>query len=305
MTIDWDDNAGSREYAREAERARHRLAADLDELNGRLSPGQIIDEMLTYTKSGGSTFFRSFSNASRDNPIPALLIGAGCMMFLSEKTGLNRYLASAAETGSPRVAVRRDEVGAADRLGETASSTANRVTGAVASAAGSVRDTVGNTVGTVRETAEDTLAIARETASGIADQVSAAAAMARDQTTGAARQLKDQATALLNEQPLLVAAIGLALGAAFAAALPSTEAEDQLMGETSDALKQTATEAAGQVVQQAKNLAEREGLTQEAATDAVRSVSEKIKTVATEAAAPGFDAAGGNGDAPAAKPGLP
>jgi len=37
----------------------------------------------------------------------------------------------------------------------------------------------------------------------------------------------------------------------------------------------------------------------------VRSVSEKIKTVATEAAAPGFDAAGGNGDAPAAKPGLP
>jgi hypothetical protein len=85
-----EDHHSSRHYEREAEATRHRLADNLDELSDRLTPGQVLDEMLTYTKGSSGTFLRALSNASRDNPIPSLLIGAGCMMFLSEKTGLNR-----------------------------------------------------------------------------------------------------------------------------------------------------------------------------------------------------------------------
>ena len=39
---------------------------------------------------------------------------------------------------------------------------------------------------------------------------------------------------MLQEQPLALAAIGIALGAAIGAALPSTERENQLLGQTSD-----------------------------------------------------------------------
>jgi hypothetical protein len=39
------------------------------------------------------------------------------------------------------------------------------------------------------------------------------------------------------ERPVVLAGLGLALGAALAAGSPATEAEDQFMGERSDALK--------------------------------------------------------------------
>src|SRR5688572_14904749 len=91
------DHLSSRDYEREAEYTRHRLAYGLNELSDRLTPGQVFDEMLTYARGSGGTFARAAANASRQNPIPTLLIGAGVMLFLSEKMGLNRYLASRSE----------------------------------------------------------------------------------------------------------------------------------------------------------------------------------------------------------------
>jgi len=84
----------SQDYETEAAATRQRLADSLEQLSDRLTPGQIFDELLTYAKGGGGSFSRALTNAARENPIPSLLIGAGCMMFMSEKTGLNRYFAS-------------------------------------------------------------------------------------------------------------------------------------------------------------------------------------------------------------------
>ena len=83
-----DAPSTSRDYEREAEHTRRRLADNLDELSDRLTPGQLFDEMLTYPRAGGGTFFRAFTSAMRENPLPSLLIGTGCVMFLSEKMGL-------------------------------------------------------------------------------------------------------------------------------------------------------------------------------------------------------------------------
>jgi len=41
---------------------------------------------------------------------------------------------------------------------------------------------------------------------------------------------------MLNEQPLVLGAVGVALGAAIAAAVPRTRAEDEWLGEASDRL---------------------------------------------------------------------
>ena len=65
-----DRPVSSRDYEREAEHARRRLADNLDELSDRLTPGQVFDEMMTYSRAGGGTFFRAFSNAMRENPLP-------------------------------------------------------------------------------------------------------------------------------------------------------------------------------------------------------------------------------------------
>ena len=98
-----DHPVSARDYEREAEHTRQRLAENLDQLTDRLTPGQVFDEVLTYSRAGGGTFYRALSNAMRDNPMPSLLIGAGCMMFLSEKMGLRAgSLAGAARASGSR-----------------------------------------------------------------------------------------------------------------------------------------------------------------------------------------------------------
>jgi len=336
----------SRYYERQAEATRHRLAHELDELGNRLTPGQVFDEMLTYAKGGGGTFLRALSNATRDNPVPSLLIGAGCMMFLSEKMGLNRYIArksdgdgrfagsvaydtgdtsshgegmlgraaGAAASGARSAAdsVRSGVRSATDFTSEQASN----VTEGVKKGAAAVGDTISSTTQRVRGTAQNLRDQARETgeqikrgaqnltdsvqeySASIGEQVTDTADRTRQQTMRAAQQTKDTLVSFVNEQPLLCAAIGLAVGAAIAAALPSTETEDELMGEASDAVKEavsetasdqfaTAKAAATRVAQEAKSVAEREGLTPAAAVDAAKNLGEKVKTVVSEAGTAG------------------
>lgn len=370
------DESTARHYEREAEATRHRLADTLNELHDRLTPGDILNEMLTYGRGGGGTFLRAFTTAARQNPIPALLIGAGCAMFVAEKTGLTQRLAARAERREgafPRGAVPigseqpsagqsvRSAVGSATEavrdqassLAEGARDRAAAVGDAVSGAATSVSERVSGTAASVRDRMSSAAASVGDTAASAAQQMQQGASKAGDrlsesadqvaqgarevghrvsgaageiargvrevgeaaqeysaamgeqfvestgrtcqQATRAARQVKEKAQSLVEEQPLVVAAIGIAIGAAIAAALPSTKTEDELMGDTSDAVKETlgdvaaeqyekAKDVAGSVAQQAKKVAEEEGLTAGSAADIARSVGEKVKGVVTETA---------------------
>jgi Protein of unknown function (DUF3618) len=102
----------------------------------------------------------------------------------------------------------------------------------------------------------------------------------------------------LHEQPLVLGALGLAVGAAIGAALPATETEDAWMGDKRDRLKDRATEAGAEQLDKAgaaavaaydaaRDEAERQGLTPEgamAATEAVARKAECVAAAATEAA---------------------
>jgi len=62
----------------EAEVARSNLAADLDELRQRMTPGQIVDEVADYARDTPvAEFARNLLRDVRENPLPLLLIGAG------------------------------------------------------------------------------------------------------------------------------------------------------------------------------------------------------------------------------------
>jgi hypothetical protein len=361
-------------YEREAEATRHRLADTLNELHDRLTPGDVLNEVLSYGRSGGGAFIRACATAARQNPIPAVLIGTGCAMFMAEKTGLTQRLAARASggDGSFRGAVRagggraagesmQPAMGrAADTIGDqaasltegarsraaavgdavsdaassvggvvsgAASSVGNRVSGAAAaagdaaaSAAQQVRqgvrqagDTVAGVAGQIGQGARDlgdrVSGAANEMAHGarevgeaahefsaaMGEQIADTAERTRRQAAMAARKAKEKAQSLVEEQPLLVGAMALALGAAIAAFLPPTKAEDEFMGETSDNVKETLAEAAGEqyqkakevagtVAARAKEVAVEEGLTADSAADIVRSVGDKVKRVVSETA---------------------
>jgi ElaB/YqjD/DUF883 family membrane-anchored ribosome-binding protein len=330
-------------YQRDAEQTRHRIADGLDELNNRLTPGQVFDEMLTYARGGSGTFFRALSNASRENPIPSLLIAAGAMMFLSEKMGLNRYIASgshdangdslytagvgrhssarrsnaassavsAAASGVRTAAdsVRSGARSAADYAGEQASNVADSIRkgadavgGTVSSAVQQAREAVhdlgdqaADAGQKIKRGAQSLSDSVQDYSAAARDQVANAAERATTETVRSARQAKDTMVSFVHEQPLLSAAIGLAVGAAIAAILPSTETEDELMGEKADAVKDAVSEvasdqfqkaktAAGNVAQEAMSAAQREGLGTSQIADAAKDISEKVKTVVSKTA---------------------
>jgi len=66
---------------------------------------------------------------------------------------------------------------------------------------------------------------------------------------------RDGLSELFRAQPLALGAIGLAIGAGIAAALPKTDVEDAYHGEASQTVKTQAAELAGQQVEKATALA--------------------------------------------------
>ena len=68
----------SEQLEREAEEARRDLAASLDELRGRMTPGQIVDEVSSYARhTAAADFVGNLGRELRENPLPLLLIAAG------------------------------------------------------------------------------------------------------------------------------------------------------------------------------------------------------------------------------------
>jgi hypothetical protein len=194
---------------RDSEAARRRLAEDLDELRERITPGQLVDQLVDYVQEGsGGTFFRNLKRQTLGNPLPVTLIGAGLAWLM---------LARGGNDGGAAAARRWDTSAARNQIGDAAD-TAVRST---AEFAASTSDAAARAFGTAAERASRTSAAFAE-----------GARSAGRNAAGAGRDVFDFA----REQPHLLAGIGIALGAALAAILPRTEAEDNLLGEASDAL---------------------------------------------------------------------
>jgi hypothetical protein len=305
---------------RDAEMRRRRLSHSLDELTERLTPGSVIDEVLSYTRAGGGDFLKGLGKSAAANPIPTLLIGVGCMMFLSGRTGLTAGrtgsqvpLGSTAPHGAGLLASIRDMLGgAASTLKAGASSAkeaarsgvrqvgpiAFQATGAVTQGAADLGQTAaslaGRAAGAIGDVASSSLNAAGEYAGMATDTVASAAASAEQ----SGFDLVQGVTKLSREQPLVVAAAGLAIGAVIAAMLPKTGMEDSLMGETSDAVKLTvgqvaaegagaATDALGNVADKVVRAAEDAGLSPSIAAEALETLGDRVAGVANA----GLDAA--------------
>lgn len=76
----------SAELEREAQAQRDRIEARIVEIKDRLSPGQLVDEVLSYTKDGGSRFVSNLGAQVSANPIPAALVGIGLAWLMTGKS---------------------------------------------------------------------------------------------------------------------------------------------------------------------------------------------------------------------------
>jgi hypothetical protein len=151
---------------------------------------------------------------------------------------------------------------------------------AMADAAKSARDYTSDVTGRVADATSQYAA----TASAYAGNV-------RDSVVSGASRLPEQARAtmqrgfahVLREQPLAIAAVGLAAGATLAAMFPATETENQVLGAAHDAVldavsraAENVKSAAGEAGEQLKEAARERGLDSEGLKGLARDVAGKF-----------------------------
>jgi hypothetical protein len=245
---------------------------------------------------GGGDFVNSLQDAVRENPISAALIGMGVLwMFMG---GSNTSLFG----GGGRKSIFRGVGQGAEEVGGVGRDTAARIGSSVGHAA----ETVSHVAGGVREASATIAEHGTRTAGQAAvapayDATTNAASRAADTlsntATSAAHAMQETGTKwgstvqqsigeLFERQPLLLGAVGIAIGAGIAASIPATEAENKVMGGASDFVREAVSEKAAQVKEMADaavHEAKAQGLTPEAAGEALRAIGDKVGVLAQAA----------------------
>ena len=274
------------EIENQAEHHRAHISELIDELRTRATPGEVIDQLLGW--EDGREIARNFGRQVKDNPMPLAVIGAG-IAWLMFSDGMARrnggYPGSSVQDGgdvdgrmSERFARGKEYVGdAAEQVKTGATSAANSIKDGASQVSDSAslaldygRQTVadlGERTQSAYARAKDSMSVANENVTATADSAWQKATQA---TQSAAETIKNTGSNLgtaVQEQPLLAAGLGFALGMALGAILPGTNAENSLLGEQSDAVKQRAGELAGEGYEKTKAVVQK---SYEAATEAAK-----------------------------------
>ena len=193
-------------------------------------------------------YARSLGEAARDNPVPTALIGMGTLWLMLG--------------GGPAVALRKmgiGESGSATRRADepSAASTASRLDAAV----------------------HDGLDAASRAASGAGTIASRAGSRASESGIDVIATLRDGFADMVERRPLVLGGLGLAAGVGVAAVLPSVAAENGL-GDAVGSLKDSVRDGFDAAVSRAREEAKAQGLTPEAASDALSALGDKVSHVA-------------------------
>lgn len=71
---------------REIDVDRQRIGARIDAIQERMSPGQLVDEVLAYAKgSGGGEYARDLGKSHKANPLPVALIGVSLAWLMAKQ----------------------------------------------------------------------------------------------------------------------------------------------------------------------------------------------------------------------------
>jgi gas vesicle protein len=276
-----------------------RTRADMDEtfnaLESKLTPGQILEEAWGLFKGGSSAGASKLLSVVREHPLPSAVIGLGAGWLLVESSRRSE----SRDYGSSSRFSRSDSGydGYDGDYGYDSGDAWKRESqGALAAAKDKVKDVAGS---------------AKEAVSNAADTVGEKAGHLKDQALDLGHQAQDKALKLkrqastqvrrvrtgfwetMEANPLLVGAATLALGIVAGLAIPSTDVEDEWMGETRDQLVDQAKElgqealdkgkeVAGTVVDKVKTEAENQGLSPQTLADKVKSVAQEATNTAKD-----------------------
>jgi ElaB/YqjD/DUF883 family membrane-anchored ribosome-binding protein len=228
------DGNNPEDIQRRLDQTQDRLDNDIDELDRRSRPGAIAADVADRVRDGAGTTFENVGRAVRENPVPALLIGAGVTWLALSALGKSQKT---------------------ENLRRAASDKAGHAGSAMREKAGAARDKAGEIASDARERAGDVAQAARE----------------RAVDTG------EKAKDIFESQPILVGALGLAVGAAIGASFPASARENEVVGPLRDKVRDQAAAYGRETIDKAG----------QAASDALQQARSKADEKVTELRASG------------------
>ena len=254
------------EIERDVERTRSDIEDTVEALRDKMSLGQIVDEAGRYFRnSGGSEAMSNFAAQAKANPMPLALVGIGLAWLMSGRgqPAMGSYMGShtgysTGDSSSHGSSFRN--VGS--RVGETAGSAKESVTGtgrkageAVSSGMHKAGDSASNAYGRVSGAASDTYGRVTDTASQTYGRMSEHASETYGRMSERAGRAQRSMSELVESEPLILAGLGIAIGAAIGAMMPATRTEQRFMGEKLDELKHDASDMARSEWEKGKSVA--------------------------------------------------
>jgi ElaB/YqjD/DUF883 family membrane-anchored ribosome-binding protein len=183
------------------ERTRSELDHTLSAIEHRLTPGQLVDQGMDYLRRHGAReYVSNLGESVKRDPLPLALVGIGLAWLMASDRGRSGEPSSS----HPTAAAIKERAAAMKERTSVMKERVARTTDRVSQAAQSARERVGQVGDTARHQAE---------------------------------RLRDGYEHLVNDQPLAIGAIGLALGALLAAAMPRTAQEERLVAAAKERLE--------------------------------------------------------------------
>ena len=254
---------------RDLEGTRSRLNQGLNELQEKVAPRQLAGDFVDYVRqSGGSEFAQNLMASVRRNPVPVVLVGVGLLWLMASQAPVMD--ASGGPAGGDGQRWRGGADGQAGHEGEADARDPSRV-------------------GQAQEKAREMGRHVQGAAEGVADQVQSAVAAGQqnfargvhglqDEITDRASQMSDMAqragsklvqgaqsarqgggtlVASIIDNPLVLGAMGLTVGALLGLLVPKSEQEETALGGVASEAKKTVQDLMGRGGRVAGEMADR------------------------------------------------
>ncbi|TVV76466.1 DUF3618 domain-containing protein [Sphingomonas solaris] len=254
---------------RDLARTRARMDNRLDELQDRLSPGQLVNDAFAYFKGGdGADFTQDVLGKLKANPLPAALTGIGLAWLMVSNARTSQTparvtrepdLATRLRTAEAGVMRQQDEhpdaysgriddargkvLGIARDASDTASTYGQRIKDAMASAAQSVR-----------ETAHDLSASASHGATRLSDNAQRGGVAVQEGMESMAQSTRET-LASATSNPIVLGAIAAVVGMVAGSLIPTSDEEERALGATADKLRTAGRDLAQDVVDRGARVA--------------------------------------------------
>jgi hypothetical protein len=218
----------------------------------------------------------------------------------SSSENLQDRVASAGGTLSDRATNLRDQ---GMRIASSAAATVqDQATSLGSSLSNRATDRKDHGASSAATTVQDLTASATSVASNAADAGMGAARAVRDTASDLSDRAGNSIFRTIEQNPLVVAGVGLLIGGLIASALPRSDIEDGLVGDASTAVKRhaqaapsqgldTAKNAVGEVYDEASRQAEAEGLTSDGIGKAAQDIGQRVRRIADSAMTAAFEPA--------------